>query len=91
MSKAGAMRIDRLLCYLRFARTRSLAAKLVGRGHLRCNGIRITRSSHTVMPGDVLTIPVGDVVKLIEITALPKRRGPPQEAQGCYHDLRSGA
>ncbi len=48
------MRIDRLLCNLRFVRTRSLAAKLAATGHLRRNGIRVTRPSQEVAEGDVL-------------------------------------
>ena len=52
------MRIDRLLCNLRFVRTRSLASKLVGEGHLRRNGVRVTRPSQEVAIGDILTIPL---------------------------------
>ena len=81
------MRIDRLLCCLRFARTRSLAAGLVRTGHLRRNGVRITRPSQAIAPGDVLTVPVGTAVRLIEVLALPDRRGPAREAQSCYRML----
>ena len=81
------MRADRLLCYLRFARTRSLAAKLLGSGHLRRNGERITRASQPIMVGDVLTIPIGNAVRLVEIYALPERRGPARDAQACYQVL----
>ena len=47
------MRIDRLLCNLRFLRTRTLAADLVRSGHLRRNGVRVTRPSQEVAIGDV--------------------------------------
>ena len=82
-----AMRIDRLLCYLRFARTRSLAAKIVSKGHLRCNGERITRPSQQAHVGDVLTIPIGQSVRLIELLSVPPRRGRAREAQACYREL----
>ena len=81
------MRIDRLLCYLRFARTRSAAHKLVDEGHIRRNGERVTRCSRDIIEGDILTLPLGKSVKLVEILTLPERRGPPREAQACYREL----
>ena len=81
------MRIDRLLCNLRFARTRSLAAKLAATGHLRRNGIRVTRASQEVAQGDVLTVPWGAGVRILEVLALPEKRGPAGEAQACYRML----
>jgi ribosome-associated heat shock protein Hsp15 len=81
------MRIDRLLCCLRFARTRSLAAKLVSKGHLRRNGERITRPSQDVSVGDILTIPIGKHVRLIEVATIPERRGPPRDARECYREI----
>ena len=81
------MRIDRLLCNLRFLRTRTLAARLAGAGHLRRNGVRITRASQEVAVGDVLTIPVRSGVLLIEVLGLPEKRGPARQAQACYRIL----
>lgn len=81
------MRIDRLLCNLRFQRTRSLAAKLASTGHIRRNGVRVIRPSQEVVVGDVLTIPSGASVRLIELLTLPERRGPAREAQACYRVL----
>ncbi len=81
------MRIDRLLCNLRFARTRSLAARLVSAGHLRRNGQRVTRPSHDIAVGDVLTVPWGAGVRLVEILSLPERRGGAPDAQRCYRLL----
>jgi ribosome-associated heat shock protein Hsp15 len=81
------MRIDRLLCNLRFVRTRSLAAKLAATGHLRRNGIRVTRPSQEVARGDVLTVPWGAGVRILEVLALPEKRGPAREAQACYRML----
>ena len=85
------MRIDRLLCFLRIVRTRSTARKLVDEGHIRLNGERVLRPSRDIAPGDVLTLPLGNSVKLIEVLALPDRRGPPREAQECYRELDPGA
>lgn len=81
------MRIDRLLCHLRFVRTRSAAQKFVEQGHIRRNGERVLRGSCDIHIGDVLTIPLGNFVRLVEILDLPERRGPPREAQACYREL----
>ena len=84
------MRIDRLLCQLRFVRTRSAAQRLVEEGHIRRNGERVLRPSRDVEVGDILTLPLGNRVRLIEVLALPERRGPPREAQDCYRELDPG-
>lgn len=81
------VRIDRLLCYLRFVCTRSAAHRLVEQGHIRRNGERVKRCSRGIAAGDILTLPLGNSVKLVEILRLPKRRGPPREAQACYREL----
>lgn len=81
------MRIDRLLCTLRFVRTRSLGAKLATGGHLRRNGARVTKASQDIAVGDILTIPLGAGVRLIEVLALPAKRGPAREAAACYRAL----
>lgn len=81
------MRIDRLLCFLRFTRTRGAAQTLVEQGHIRRNGARVTRSSQDVGAGDILTLPLGPRVRLIEVLELPARRGPPREAQALYREL----
>ncbi|MGE5952504.1 MAG: RNA-binding S4 domain-containing protein [Qipengyuania vulgaris] len=85
------MRLDRLLCTLRFVRTRSAARKLIEEGHIRKNGERVLRASRDVAAGDVLTLPIGSGVKLVEVLTLPERRGPPREAQECYRELDPGA
>ncbi len=81
------MRIDRLLCHLRFVKTRARAQTLVEAGHVRRNGQRVMRASQPVAPGDVLTFPIGKAVRVIELLELPTRRGPASEAQACYRAL----
>ncbi len=79
-----------MLCHLRFVRTRSAAQRLVEEGHIRRNGERVTRGSQDIRIGDILTIPLGGLVRLVEILALPDRRGPAREAQACYRELDPG-
>lgn len=81
------MRLDLALCRLRFVKTRSLAQDLAESGQVRCNGTRVVRASHTLRPGDVLTIPSSNGVRVVEIVALPERRGPPAEARSHYREL----
>ncbi len=84
------MRIDLLLTRLRFAKSRSIAQARIREAHMRCNGLRITRLDHDIGVGDVLTMPQGRSVLVIEILALPERRGPAAESQTCYRVLDAG-
>jgi ribosome-associated heat shock protein Hsp15 len=81
------MRLDRLLWFLRFAKTRGAAQQWIAEGHIRRNGERVTRLDQPVAVGDVLTLPLRSRVLPIEILALPARRGPATEAQACYRPL----
>lgn len=81
------MRIDKLLWYLRLARSRAAAQALAEDGHIRLNGRRVERSHTGVSVGDVLVIPIGTGVRVLELAVLPTRRGPAPEAQACYRVL----
>ncbi|MDE2596596.1 MAG: RNA-binding S4 domain-containing protein [Sphingomonadales bacterium] len=81
------MRIDKLLWFLRLAKTRPIAATMAELGHIRVNGRRVDRAHHKVSPGDVLVLPLPAGVRVIEIVTLPHRRGPAAEAQACYRVL----
>ena len=81
------MRLDRLLWFLRFARTRSAAQRWIAEGHIRRNGERVTRLDQSIAVGDVLTLPLRSKVLPIEVILLPKRRGPPAEARSFYRPL----
>jgi ribosome-associated heat shock protein Hsp15 len=81
------MRIDKLLWFLRFCKTRALAQARAEEGHIRLNGRRVERAHQKVAPGDVLVIPSPQGASAIEVLALPSRRGPAAEAQSCYRVL----
>ena len=85
------MRIDRLLFNLRFAKSRTLAQRWIGEGHIRRNGERVTRQDLDTAVGDVLTLPLRSKVLVIELLTLPARRGPLSEARLCYRPLDAGA
>lgn len=81
------MRIDKLVWYLRFAASRSVAQQWIEMGHFRLNGRRIGKPGTGIKTGDVLTLPLRSHVMVIEILALPLRRGPAAEAQEHYRVL----
>lgn len=86
MAEAG-LRIDRLLFFLRIAKSRTLAQGWAEAGHIRVNGRRIEKGSAVVLVGDVITLPKGDAVLTIKLLDMPVRRGPATEAQLCYQRL----
>jgi ribosome-associated heat shock protein Hsp15 len=78
------MRIDKLLWYLRLSPSRTIAQATAEEGHIRINGRRVERAHHKVAIGDVLTIPHGHGVRVVEVLGIPHRRGPASEAQALY-------
>jgi ribosome-associated heat shock protein Hsp15 len=81
------LRVDKLLWFLRFTNTRPLAQTLAEDGHIRLNGRRVARGAQAVSIGDVLVLPLPQGVQVIQILALPARRGPAAEAMTCYRTL----
>ena len=84
---ATRLRLDRLLVYLRFARTRSAARAMIDTGRMRLNAERVQKCSRDVAVGDVLTFALGDEVRVVEVTALPSRRASPALAKSHYREL----
>ena len=85
-----SLRLDRLLWFLRLAPSRSMAQNWVAAGHIRANGQRVTKPAHPVRAGDVLTLPMPSEVRVLEILALPTRRGPAVEAAACVRQIGGG-
>jgi len=81
------VRVDKWLWQARFFKTRGLAAGLAGSGRLRINSEHVAKPAQPVRPGDVLTFPQGDRIRVVRIEALGTRRGPAPEAQALYTDL----
>ena len=85
------LRLDRLLVYLRFARTRSAARNMIEGRSLRRNRKHVSRASESVAIGDVLTLVVGQEVRIVEIVGLPSRRVSPALAKTFYSELDRGS
>ena len=70
----------------RFFKTRSLAAKFIATGKVRVNGTRVTKSAYQVKNGDVLTFPLGNRIRVVEIQAFVAKRGSATVAATLYDD-----
>lgn len=81
------IRIDRLLFFLRLVKSRSLAQKIIDAGHVRLDGSPVRAFSASVQPGQVITLPLHDSVRVIRLVSLPNHRGPAPFALSCYEDL----
>ena len=80
-------RLDKWLWFARFAKTRTLAAKLVTSGFVRLNGQRTDNAAKAVAIGDVVTVALARTTLVVRIESLGARRGPATEARQLYADL----
>jgi len=87
---APSQRIDRFLWFARLTGNRSAAQALAERGIVRLNGRRVERAHTPVRRGDLLTLPLGNAVRVIRIVELPGRRGPAPEARTHYELIEQG-
>jgi ribosome-associated heat shock protein Hsp15 len=85
----GTARLDKWLWHARFFRSRSLATAEVAAGHVRVNGVRVSKPAHVVRGGDTLTFPQGNRIRVVRVTATSLRRVPAEAARRLYHDLDS--
>ena len=80
---AEPLRIDRWLYYCRFFKTRSKATAAVSGGHAKLNGER-TSPGDRVKVGDRIELVRDRLPYILEVVAIPQRRGPAPEARSCY-------
>ena len=80
-------RIDKWLWFARMVKTRTLAQTIVSHGQVRVNKARITKPSHEIGPGDILTFAVHGRVRIIRVSHIGVRRGPASEAQTLFEDM----
>ena len=84
---AERQRLDKWLWFARVVRTRTLAARLVGDGHVRVNTLRIETPAKPVGPGDVLTIALERHVRVLRIVAIAPQRGGAEAAKLLFEEL----
>lgn len=80
-------RLDQWLWFARFAKSRSLAARLCTAGAVSINGVVIRKANHLVRVGDTLAAPQGAFWKTVRVLALGLRRGPAPEARLLYEEI----
>ncbi|MCJ2014853.1 RNA-binding S4 domain-containing protein [Methylobacterium sp. J-076] len=85
--REGRQRLDKWLWFARFARTRTLAARLVSDGFVRVNGTRSDNPAKGLSLGDVVTVAAPHATMAVRVTDLGERRGPSEEAKGLYEAL----
>jgi ribosome-associated heat shock protein Hsp15 len=83
-------RLDKWLWFARFAKSRTLAAKLVTSGFVRINGQRTDNAAKALSIGDVVTIALARTTLVVRVEGLGERRGPAPEARQLYVDLNEG-
>lgn len=82
-----AQRLDKWLWFARMAKTRSLAQRLIEEGRVRVNRERIVKSAQTIRPGDLVSVQIGERLRLLEVRSPGLRRGPASQAELLYRDL----
>jgi ribosome-associated heat shock protein Hsp15 len=80
-------RIDKWLWHARVVRTRTSAASLVEQGHVRLNGERVAAASRPVKSGDVVTVALDRVVRILKVAGFAERRGGAEVARLLFEDL----
>ena len=80
-------RIDKWLFFARAVKSRALAGKLAGGGHVKINERTSDGADNPVRIGDVLTIRLERHALVWKVLGLGERRGPAPEAQMLYEDL----
>lgn len=80
-------RIDKWIWHARLVRTRSAAAALISAGNVRFNGQRDDAPSHLVRTGDVITVALDRVVRVLKVTGFAERRGDATSVAALYEDL----
>jgi ribosome-associated heat shock protein Hsp15 len=82
----ASRRLDQWLWFARFAKSRSLAARLCAAGEIEVNRVAVAKPNHGVKAGDIVTLPQGPWRRTVEVLALGTRRGPAVEAQTLFRE-----
>jgi len=86
MTGPAAQRIDKWLWHARFARTRVAAQRLALSGHVRVNRDKVRSASRLVRSGDVLTMVIGNCVRVLRVIGIAERRGSFEQARLLYEE-----
>jgi ribosome-associated heat shock protein Hsp15 len=88
-SDKTSRRLDQWLWFARFAKSRSLAARLCIDGAIVVNGAPVAKANHGVKPGDIVTLPLGPWQCTVQVLAIGTRRGPAVEARTLFRETEA--
>ncbi len=80
-------RLDKWLWCARFLKVRADCARLIAQGGVRLNRQPTDKPHARLRPGDVITLPLRDDVRVLRVLALATRRGPAVEARTLYEEV----
>jgi ribosome-associated heat shock protein Hsp15 len=80
-------RLDKWLWCARFLRARADCARFVGQGLVRINRQPTDKAHARLRVGDVITLPLGGQVRVVQVLALAPRRGGADAARLLYHEI----
>lgn len=81
------LRLDKWLWHVRLFPSRTCAAEFVREGFARINSMRVVDPSRPVRTGDALTLALKSRTVVIEVVALPERRGSATIAAVAYREI----
>ena len=88
-SDHASRRLDQWLWFARFAKSRSIAARLCAAGEVAVNGVVAAKANHAVRAGDIVAVPQGPWQRTVQVLALGTRRGPAVEARALFRETGS--
>lgn len=82
------LRIDKWLWAARFYKTRSLAVEEIAKGRVQVNE-QAVKPAREVRPGDLVSVRLGAVVRVVVVRGLSGQRGPAPVAQQLYEETEA--
>lgn len=82
----SSRRLDQWLWFARFAKSRSLAARLCAAGAVAVNGVAVSKANHGVKAGDIVVVPQSGWQRTVRVVGLGTRRGPATEARALFEE-----
>ncbi|WP_439544505.1 RNA-binding S4 domain-containing protein [Hyphomicrobium sp.] len=86
LSESG-QRLDKWLWFARVTKSRTVASAAVIGGKIKVNRETVTKASHPIKPGDVITSRISKNIRVLRVVAPGTRRGPAPEARLLYEDM----
>lgn len=83
---SDGLRLDKWLWQARFAKTRSLAARMIEDGDVLLDGHAV-KPAQLARIGNRVQLRVGRADRVVEIRGLGERRGPASEARLLYEEI----